>query len=206
MTLIKNISVRLVYVCASILLVSAMGLAPLTTHAAEADARLLAKLTTILKDYMAEQNPSETLSFTRDLRAQKIEKFFRGWEKVGLYIPATEYADQFVRSGDKYGIDPLLVAAIAFNESGGFQKKFMCGNNGFGWNIPPGSGCRDQFTSIDNAIDVVAYNLGGHNPNTHFYKDKTVDQIINIYNPASIAPDYFGNVKGTMAKMANQEV
>jgi hypothetical protein len=207
MTLTKNISARLVYVCASVLLVSAMGLAPMTTHAAEADARLLAKLTTILKDYFAEQDPAELLTFTRDPRSAKIEQFFRGWEHVGLYIPATEYADQFVLSGDKYGVDPYLVAAIAFNESGGFQKKFMCGNNGFGWNIPPGSACRDQFTSIDDAIDKVAYNLGGHNPNTeHYYKNKTVHQIINTYNPPSIAPDYNGNVTGTMKKIANQEV
>ena len=41
---------------------------------------------------------------------------------------------------------------------------------------------------LKKAIEIVAKNLGGNNPNTErHYADKTTDQILRAYNPPSIS-------------------
>lgn len=146
----------------------------------------------------------ETPVYERDLRAEKIEAFFSQWD---FEVPAARYAHDFVFYGDLYGVKPELVAAIAFNESAGFQKKFMCGHNGFGWAIYPGDSCKNSFRSIRHSIRVVSYNLGGHNEATaRYYADKSVEGIINSYNPPHINPDYLSNVLKAINDMETWEV
>lgn len=176
-----------------------MGLAPIPAEAAEVESRVL----TLLVDRLAQLvNHDDLVDTLEDERVQKIRAFFSQWEEP---LPAAEYAEDFVFYADLYDVDPYLVAAIAFNESTGF--KYTCGYNAFGWAIYPGKGCQNQFTSFSHAIQVITYNLGGHNPATaHFYADKTTQEIINTYNPPRINPKYLGHVTGTMAKMQNMEV
>jgi hypothetical protein len=110
----------------------------------------------------------------------------------------------FVTYADKYGLDWRLVAAKGFIESTG--AKFACKNdkfNAFGW-----GSCRgEKFDSFEDSIETVTRNLSGGNPNTaRYYKDKTVDEIIDAYNPPSVRANYRKLVKGTMASIDKMEV
>ena len=138
---------------------------------------------------------------------KKIRLFFKSKEDIGVYMPAEKYAEDFVYYAKMYGLEgdkKYLVAAIAFNESAGFQKKFMCGNNGFGWSVYSSKKCKDPFVSIEHAIDVVSWNLAGKNPDTEkYYKDKSLEEIIETYNPSYKNSKYLKNVLKTIDDMKN---
>jgi hypothetical protein len=110
-----------------------------------------------------------------------------------------------VEAADYYGIDWRLLPAIATIESNG--GKMMCNtkkaeHNPFGY-----GGCTIRFNDFNHAIDIVAKNLGGHNPKTaHHYKDKELGVIIDTYNPPSIRHDYKKLVTWAMNKIASTEV
>jgi hypothetical protein len=62
-----------------------------------------------------------------------------------------------------------------------------------------GGSAKIRFESIEQGIEVVAWNLGGNNPATaKYYKDKTLDQKINTFNPPSANPRYNGIIKHVM--------
>lgn len=137
---------------------------------------------------------------TVEQRAAKIDAFFL---KKGN-LPATGKGIIFVTYADKYGLDWRLVASKVFIESTGF--KFACKNdkyNGFGW-----GSCRgEKFDSYEDAIETVTRNLSGGNPNTAmYYKDKTIDEIIDAYNPPSVRANYKKLIKGTMANIDKMDI
>lgn len=199
----KNLRIFL----ASLMLIGVMfsSFVPLSLYAAESseEVSFLDSLRKSLVQLFDDENEKvkEFIAIIEDERVTNIRQFFSQWD---FYVPAADYAEVFVEAGDRYGVNPYLVAAIAFMESSGFQEKFMCGDNGFGWNIPPGHKCRDQFESITHAIFEVTKHLGGHYEGTaRYYRDKSIVEIVNAYNPPTINPSYWPNIQSTMRKMAS---
>ena len=96
---------------------------------------------------------------------------------------------------EKNGLDWRLLAAIAVREStGGKNDCNRVSNNAFGW-----GSCKIGFKSNDEAIEIVAHNLGGNNPKTSYhYDNKTTIQILRAYNPPSIIPRYAQQVISIM--------
>lgn len=135
-------------------------------------------------------------------RADKIDAFFTSRDNS----PLAGYGIYFVRAADKYGVEWKLLASIATMESNGGKEacRFSDGTlkyNAFGW-----GGCKIAFTSYQEAIDTITKNLAGQNPATaHHYKGKTVDQIINKYNPPEIRADYHYLVTYVMKKIATTD-
>jgi hypothetical protein len=110
-----------------------------------------------------------------------------------------------VQAADYYDIDWRLAPAIATIESN--AGKMMCKNSKGAYN-PFGYGsCKISFTDFNHAIEVFSKNLGGHNPKTEkFYKDKSVEEIIDTYNPPSIRHDYKKLVTWAMNKITSTEI
>ncbi len=134
-------------------------------------------------------------------RAQKIDTFFAKRDNS----PLAGYGLTMVKAADHYGIDWRLLPAIATIESNGGHM--MC-KSATGKNNPFGYGsCKIRFESIEEAIDVVAKSIGGHNPKTaRYYKGKDIGEIIDTYNPPSIRHDYKKLVTWAMGKIASTEV
>lgn len=126
-------------------------------------------------------------------------------KKVAAYfgdknLPMAAHAEQLVTAAEENNIDWSLLASISMIESTGC--KFMHNNNCFGW-----GSAKIAFSSIDEGIKVVAWNLGGNNPNTaKYYKDKTTDQILKMYNPPTIVAKYSNNVQGVMNSIKNYQI
>lgn len=189
-------------------IIFALVLMPLLSVRAEAPAEIVSNPTSgISPDNTTEVLP-ETVSespklidgLTVEQRAAKIDAFYA---KKGN-LPLTGQGIVFVTYADKYGLDWRLVAAKGFIETTG--GKFACKNdkhNTFGW-----GSCRgEKFDSYEDAIETVTRNLGGHNPNTaYFYKDKSVDEIIDAYNPPSVRANYKKLIKGTMDAIAKTDI
>ncbi len=126
----------------------------------------------------------------RAKKAQAIDAYFKKYD-----MPLVGTGMKMVLEAEKNDIDWRLLPAIAVRESTG--GKFACKkvtNSFFGW-----GSCKINFQSRDHAIEVVAKNLGGNNPNTdHFYAGKTVKEILQKYNPPSIVPEYAPQVMKIM--------
>lgn len=133
-------------------------------------------------------------------RAAKIDAFFMKRDNS----PLAGHGLAMVQAADKYGIDWRLLPAIATIESNG--GKMLCKSKQ-GANNPFGFGsCKIKFKDFDQAIDTVAKNLGGHNPNTAtHYKDKEIDEIIDAYNPPSVRHDYKKLITWAMNKIGSTD-
>ncbi len=131
-------------------------------------------------------------------KAEAIDSYFksRGMPLFGMGM-------KMVQEAEKNELDWRLLPAIAVRESTG--GKFDCKkveNNPFGW-----GSCKISFDSLDEAIETVARNLGGNNPNTaKHYDDKTTDQILKAYNPPSIIPNYVKQVKSIMNAIGEEDI
>ncbi|OGJ05821.1 hypothetical protein A2456_01645 [Candidatus Nomurabacteria bacterium RIFOXYC2_FULL_36_19] len=135
-----------------------------------------------------------------DVKNQKIEDQKIKAEAIDAYfgehdMPLEGMGMKMVEEAEKNDLDWRLLAAIAVRESTG--GKFECKkveNNAFGW-----GSCKIGFKSNEEAIEIVAKNLGGNNPNTaRHYEDKTTKQILRAYNPPSIVPRYAEQVISIM--------
>lgn len=126
----------------------------------------------------------------QDDRANRIDAYYSKRN-----MPLSGYGKKIVEEADKYGIDWRLVAAISVKEqSGGKVLPYNCeggtlNHNAWGWGS--GSIC---FESFDQGIETVSKSLG----TSRYYKDKTLDQILDTYNPPSIAPTYNQDIKDIM--------
>lgn len=140
---------------------------------------------------------------TQQQRADKIKEFFASRENS----PFAEYGMAFVQAADKYGVSWKLLPALSTIESNGGKEacRFKDGTlkyNGFGW-----GGCTVSFPSYEVAIDTITKHLAGQNPSTaRHYKGKTIDQVINTYNPPSVRDDYHYLVTYVMKKIANTPI
>ena len=128
-----------------------------------------------------------------DLKAQRLQ--MEG-EAIDAYfrvhgMPLQGLGMKMAREADTNGIDWRLLPAIAVREStGGKNTCDYVKHNPFGW-----GSCKIGFKSNEEAIETVARNLGGNNPNTATrYENKTTEQILRAYNPPSIVPHYVEQV------------
>ncbi|MDD5590051.1 MAG: hypothetical protein PHQ47_02665 [Candidatus Portnoybacteria bacterium] len=138
-------------------------------------------------DASLRQDTNEAIQ-TIDQRAEQIDSFFQGKK-----MPLAGFGKKFVEEADRNGIDWRLMPAISVRESGGGKQ--ACGNNPFGW-----ASCRINFKSTEEAIEVVAWNLGGNNPQTSSYYEGNTEQKLWSYN-GSVNPCYPGEVLSIMEQI-----
>lgn len=131
-------------------------------------------------------------------RAAKIDAFYIAKGD----LPLAGHGLAFVQAADKYNIDWRLVPAMGLIESTG--GKFACKKatySAFGW-----GSCKINFSSYEESIDVISKNLGGHNPNTaKYYAGKTTKEIIDVYNPDHIRPNYDKLIFKAMDQIASTD-
>lgn len=134
----------------------------------------------------------------RKAKAEAIDAYFRERK-----MPLMGTGMKMVEEAEKNGLDWRLLAAIAVREStGGKHACKKVANNAFGW-----ASCKIGFESNEKAIETVAKNLGGNNPNTaRHYDDKTTKEILRAYNPPSIVPRYAEQVMAIMNVMGESEM
>jgi len=136
------------------------------------------------------QNQAPAVDPKLKLEADAIDAYFADHD-----MPLSGMGLKMATEADNNDLDWRLLPAIAVRESTG--GKFDCKkveNNPFGW-----GSCKISFNSLDEAIETVALNLGGNNPNTaSHYDNKTVKQILHAYNPPSIVPRYAEQVLAIM--------
>jgi hypothetical protein len=112
---------------------------------------------------------------TLKLQGDAIDAYFskRDAPLAGLGLKMAQEADI-------NGLDWRLLPAIALRESNaGIDDCDRVEHSFFGW-----GSCRIPFNSDEQAIEVVAMNLGGNNPATEKYyqKGSTTEQILRRYN------------------------
>jgi hypothetical protein len=122
----------------------------------------------------------------KDARFEALRKFFHKAD-----CPAQEYSDVFIEAADRYELDWRLLPSLSYVEStGGKQAR---NNNLFGWD----SG-RAQFASPIEGIHQVGYRLA----NSNLYRDKSLDELLETYNPSA---EYAQKVKSVMRRIAPEE-
>lgn len=137
-------------------------------------------------------------------KADKVEKA----EAIDVYfkarnMPLAGTGMKMVEEAEKNDLDWRLLPAIAVREStGGKNECKKVSNNAFGW-----GSCKIGFKSNEDAITVVAKNLGGNNPRTaRHYDDKDVRQILRSYNPPHIVPRYAEQVISIMNTIGKEDI
>lgn len=132
------------------------------------------------------------------IKADAINAYFKKYD-----MPLYGMGMKMVLEAEKNELDWRLLAAIAVRESTG--GKFACktaGFNSFGW-----ASCRIGFSSNEEAIETVAFHLGGNHPKTEkYYDNKTTMQILRAYNPPSIMPRYAEQVISIMNAIGKSEL
>lgn len=98
--------------------------------------------------------------------------------------PMAQYVDQFVASGEKYGVDPRILAIISQVESSGGVHYPAQTYNPFGYLGGTGSTVNEKlnagFTSIPHAIDALTRRFATRYPD--FIKNPTPSQLQASYN------------------------
>ena len=131
-------------------------------------------------------------------RADAIDAYFKKYD-----MPLYGTGRKMVEEAEKYGLDWRLLPAIAVREStGGKHACKKATYNAFGW-----GSCKINFKSNEHAIETVARNLAGENPNTaKYYKGKDTEGILLAYNPPSIVPRYVPQVMNIMDNMGEKDL
>lgn len=146
----------------------------------------------------SKKNVEEEQALVLKAKAEAVDAYFRERN-----MPLEGTGEKMVIEAEKNGLDWRLVAAISVREStGGKHACKGATHNPFGW-----GSCKIDFQSNEHAIETVARNLGGNNPNTAFhYKNKDVVGILRAYNPPSIVPKYAEQVMSIMNAISQPEV
>ena len=133
-----------------------------------------------------------------EVKVKAIDDYFRLHD-----MPLSGMGKKMVEESEKNDLDWRLLPAVAVREStGGKYDCVKVKNNPFGW-----GSCKINFNSVEEAIETVAMNLGGNNPNTErHYADKTTDEILKAYNPPSIVPNYVKQVKSIMNVIGKENI
>ncbi len=140
---------------------------------------------------------SDNQQKVHDEKVAKMRAYF-----ADKNLPMADYAEELVYEAEKNGLDWTLLGAISMIESTGCKFYIKSTNNCFGW----GSGTI-RFESVEEAIAKVGWNLGGNNPATaKYYKDKTLQQIINIYNPPHIKQSYSTDIRYVMQSIKDYKI
>ncbi len=142
----------------------------------------LSGVISVVEEQSDEEREKETL---RGERAGKIDAYFK--ERA---MPLAGFGAKMVVAAENHDIDWRLLPAIAIRESSGGKQ--ACGYNPFGW-----ASCKIDFKSYDEAIDTLARNLGGNNPNTAAYYSGTTEKKLHHYN-GTVVPTYTQEVLSIM--------
>ena len=138
------------------------------------------------------------LDLARQAKAEAINAYFKEHD-----MPLFGTGMKMVEEAEKNDLDWRLLPAIAVRESTG--GKFDCIKvlyNAFGW-----GSCKIGFESNEKAIETVARNLGGNNPNTErHYANKNLKEILRAYNPPSIVPRYAEQVISIMNAIGDENL
>jgi len=147
-------------------------------------------------DFEAESNAK--ILKAKAQKADFIDAYFAEHD-----MPLEGTGMKMVEEAEKNGLDWRLLPAIAIREStGGKNDCKKASNNAFGW-----GSCKISFKSNEQAIEVVAKNLGGNNPNTaKHYNNKTNKQILQAYNPPSVIPNYAQQVLSIMKNIGDEDL
>ena len=131
-------------------------------------------------------------------RAEAIDAYFDSRD-----MPLAGLGMKMVLEAEKNDLDWRLVPAISVREStGGKHDCMKVENNPFGW-----GSCKVGFKSNEEAIEIIARNLGGNNPKTaRHYDNKTTIQILHAYNPPSIVPRYASQVLAIMKAIGVEDL
>ncbi len=131
-------------------------------------------------------------------KAEAIDRYFREYD-----MPLEGTGMKMVLEAEKNEIDWRLLPAIAVREStGGKHACKRATYNSFGW-----GSCKINFKSNEEAIETVARNLGGNNPNTdHHYAGKNTKEILQKYNPPSIVKHYADQVMRIMGVIGETDI
>ena len=139
--------------------------------------------------FLGEAKEEDALA-QKKAQAKAIDDYFGKHD-----MPLEGMGGKMVEEALEHDLDWRLIPAIAMRESTG--GKFACKKasyNPFGW-----GSCKIGFNSYGHAIEIVAKNLGGKNPNTaRHYENKSTTQILRAYNPPSIVPRYAEQVISIM--------
>jgi len=140
---------------------------------------------TVINNKVEAEQTKEEIQIV-DERAEKLDAYFAKWD-----MPLEGQGAKFIEEADRYGLNWRLLPAISVAESSG--GKYMKNNNPFGW-----ASCEIAFNDFSHAIEIVAWNLGGENPQTaKYYKDADLDTILWYYN-GSVIKTYPDKVKYIM--------
>ncbi|MDP3785114.1 MAG: hypothetical protein Q8R12_03515 [bacterium] len=128
-------------------------------------------LASLMPSPMAEKPPVKTEAMIiREERAGKIDGYF-----AERSMPLKGYGLKLVVAAERNDFDWRLLPAIAIRESSG--GKNACGQNPFGW-----GSCKIDFDTLEEAIEVVAWNLGANNPATAKYYRGDMPSKLKNYN------------------------
>lgn len=144
----------------------------------------------------SEASVNQQLSPDEKVSAAKLDAFF---DKYNL--PMEGYGEKLVSAAVKNGLDDYDVALIALEESTGCKFIIPNTNNCFGW-----GGGKIRFNSMNEAIDTVAENISGNDPDTaKYYKGKPMDQVLKIYN-GNVNHHYLSDIRWLKAQIEQQDV
>ena len=132
-------------------------------------------------------------------QANAIDSYFESHD-----MPLKGLGAKMVEEAHKNDLDYRLIPAIAVRESTG--GKHTCKKakfNPFGW-----GSCKIGFKSYEDAVTILAKNLGGNNPNTarHYGGAKTIKELLQKYNPPSIVPAYASEVMTIMDNIGGEDM
>ena len=151
-------------------------------------------------DQLALNNAIDQKLKVQKVKAQAIDAYFKARN-----MPLEGLGLKMVLEAEKNDFDWRLLPAIAIRESSGGKNDCKTTKyNSFGW-----GSCKIGFKSNEEAIEIIAKNLGGNHPKTEkYYDNKTTKQILRAYNPPSIVPRYAEQVMSIMKVIgeADEEV
>jgi hypothetical protein len=130
-----------------------------------------------------------------------LDQTWRGYQSTDLAsfqaaLPAymQPYAQDYIDAGQKYNIDPALLAAITEEESGISGPSYAFSNRNNAMGISPNDGGPRNFSSIDDSINYAARILS--NPDGAYADDYTIGQLWYTYSPPGAHNDPNDTNKG----------
>lgn len=130
-----------------------------------------------------------------------LDQTWRGYQSADLAsfqvaLPAymQPYAQDYIDAGQKYNIDPALLAAITEEESGTSEPSYAFSNRNNAMGISPNDGGPRNFNSVDDSINYAARILS--NPNGAYANDYTIGQLWLTYSPPGAHNDPNDTNKG----------
>ncbi len=134
------------------------------------------------------------------LEAAKVDAYFAKYDR-----PLAGYGQKLVQAAVDNDLPPYAVAALAQIEtSGGQHGCAVKMKNPFGY-----GSCKIAFKSIDEAIETVAEVISGNSSNPKlaaYYKGKSFETQLVVYNGKGVNPNYVPNVKAVMNQIDSIDV